>query len=77
LELALEAIYILEVVIFLDWSGVNLSSNPLHPASKSFDSRSSITDLISAVVELLRRDMNGLVETAREALEPIEPWDEG
>jgi hypothetical protein len=23
------------------------------------------------------RDMNGLVETAREALEPIEPWDEG
>ena len=29
-------------VIFLDWSGVDLSSNPLHPASKLFDSRSSI-----------------------------------
>jgi len=27
-------------VIFLDWSGVDLSSNPLHPASKLFDSRS-------------------------------------
>ena len=35
-----------------------------------------VTDLISAVVRLLRRDMNELVETAREALEPIEPWDE-
>ena len=32
-----------------------------------------VTDLISAVVQLPRRDMNGLVETAREAL----PWDEG
>jgi len=29
-------------VIFLDWSGVDLSSNPLHLASKLFDSRSSI-----------------------------------
>ena len=29
-------------VIFLDWSGVDLSSNPLHPASKLFDSRSSL-----------------------------------
>jgi len=29
-------------VIFLDWSGVDLSSNPLHPASKLFDSRSSM-----------------------------------
>ncbi len=36
-----------------------------------------VTDLILAVVELLRRDMNGLVEIAREALEPIESWDEG
>ena len=35
-----------------------------------------ITNLISAVVRLLRRDMNELVETTREALEPIEPWDE-
>ena len=29
-------------VIFLDWSGVDLSSNPHHPASKIFDSRSSM-----------------------------------
>ena len=29
-------------VIFLDWSGVDLSPNPLHPASKLFDSRSSM-----------------------------------
>jgi hypothetical protein len=36
-----------------------------------------VTDLILAVVRLLRRGMNELVETAREALEPIEPWDEG
>jgi hypothetical protein len=36
----------------------------------------NVTDLVSAVVQLLRRDMNELVETAREALEPIEPWDE-
>ena len=28
-------------VIFLDWSGVDLSSDPLHPASKLFDSNSS------------------------------------
>ena len=31
-----------QTVIFLDWTGVDLSSNPLHPASKLFDSRSSI-----------------------------------
>jgi hypothetical protein len=36
-----------------------------------------VTDLISAVVELLGRDMNRLVVEAREALEPVEPWDEG
>ena len=29
-------------VIFLDWTGVDLSSNPLHPASKLFDSKSSL-----------------------------------
>ena len=29
-------------MIFLDWSGVDLSLNPLHPASKLFDSRSSM-----------------------------------
>ena len=28
-------------VIVLDWSGVDSGSNPLHPASKLFDSRSS------------------------------------
>ena len=28
-------------VMELDWSGVDSSSNPLHPASKLFDSRSS------------------------------------
>ena len=32
----------LSPVIFLDWSGVDLSLNPLHPASKLFDSRSSM-----------------------------------
>jgi len=37
----------------------------------------TVADLILTVVRLLRRDMNGLVETAREALEPIEPWNEG
>jgi hypothetical protein len=36
-----------------------------------------ITDLILAVVELLERDMSRLVVEAREALEPVEPWDEG
>ena len=30
------------IVIFLDWSGVDLSLNPLHPASKLFDSKSSL-----------------------------------
>src|ERR1700735_4173910 len=32
----------LDAVIFLDWTGVDPSSNPLHPASKLFDSRSSM-----------------------------------
>ena len=36
-----------------------------------------VTDLISAVVRLLREDMNGLVVEAQEALEPVEAWDEG
>jgi hypothetical protein len=36
-----------------------------------------ITDLIAAVVELLERDMSRLVVEVREALEPVEPWDEG
>jgi len=34
-------------------------------------------DLISTVVRLLRGEMDELVVTAREALEPIEPWGEG
>jgi len=29
-------------VIFLDWSGVDLALNPLHPASKLFYSKSSL-----------------------------------
>ena len=29
-------------VIVLDWSGVDSGSNPLHPASKLFDSKSSL-----------------------------------
>jgi hypothetical protein len=37
----------------------------------------NVTDLILAVVELLGRDMNRLVVEAREALEPVELWDEG
>jgi len=34
-------------------------------------------DLISAVVELLRRDINGLVVEVREVLELVELWDKG
>jgi hypothetical protein len=37
----------------------------------------SITDLISVVVELLGRDISRLVVEVREALEPVELWDEG
>jgi hypothetical protein len=36
-----------------------------------------VTDLILAVVELLGRDMSRLVVEVREALEPVELWDEG
>jgi hypothetical protein len=36
-----------------------------------------VTDLISAVVALLRRDTDGLARAVQEALEPVEPWDEG
>ena len=36
-----------------------------------------VTDLISAAVELLGRDMSRLVVEVREALEPVEPWGEG
>jgi hypothetical protein len=36
-----------------------------------------VTDLISAVLELLGRDMSRLVVEARETLEPVELWDEG
>jgi hypothetical protein len=38
---------------------------------------SNVTDLISAVVELLGRDMSRLVVEVREVLEPVELWDEG
>ena len=31
-----------KAVIFLDWSGVDLSSNPLYLASKLFNSKSSL-----------------------------------
>jgi hypothetical protein len=37
----------------------------------------NVTDLILVVVELLERDMSRLVAEVREALEPVEPWDEG
>jgi hypothetical protein len=36
-----------------------------------------VTDLILAVVELLGRDISRLVVEVREALEPVELWDEG
>jgi len=36
-----------------------------------------VTDLIMAVVQLLRRDINGLVETALGELELVELWDKG
>jgi hypothetical protein len=38
---------------------------------------SSVTDLISAVVALLRRDIDGLARTVREVLELVKLWDEG
>ena len=37
----------------------------------------SVTDLILAVIELLERDINRLIVEVREALELVEPWDEG
>jgi hypothetical protein len=37
----------------------------------------AVTDLILAVVELLGRDINGLVLEARETLEPVKLWDKG
>ena len=36
-----------------------------------------VTDLISAVVRLLERDINRLVVEAREALELVKLWDKG
>jgi hypothetical protein len=36
------------------------------------DERDSVTDLILAVVALLRRDIDGLTRAVREALEPVE-----
>ena len=35
----------------------------------------SVTDLITAVVRLLRRDINGLVKIALEELELVKLWD--
>ena len=37
----------------------------------------SITDLILAVVQLLRIDINGLVKTALGELKPVKLWDKG
>jgi hypothetical protein len=37
--------------------------------------RTNVTDLISAVVELLGRDISRLVVEVREVLEPVELWD--
>ena len=37
----------------------------------------SITDLILAVVVLLKRDINGLVVEARDMLELVKLWDKG
>jgi hypothetical protein len=36
-----------------------------------------VTDLMLVVVRLLREEMDELVVTAREAMGPVEPWDEG
>ena len=36
-----------------------------------------VTDSITAVVELLERDINRLVVEARELLELVKPWDKG
>jgi hypothetical protein len=41
------------------------------------DRKRTVTDLILAVVELLGRDISRLVVEVREALEPVELWDEG
>ena len=37
----------------------------------------NVTDLITAVVRLLQRDINGLVEAALGELELVELWDKG
>ena len=36
-----------------------------------------VTDVITAVLQLLRGELGELVVTARDAMEPIKPWDKG
>jgi len=45
-------------VIFLDWSGVDLSSNPLHPAYKLFKSRSSMELQCIYILNIERLDVS-------------------
>ena len=49
-------------VIFLDWSGVDLSSNPLHPASKLFDSRSSMELQCIYILNIERLGVNVVLQ---------------
>ena len=44
---------------------------------KAKEKGDSVTDLITAVVQLLRRDINRLVKTALEKLELVKLWDKG
>ena len=37
----------------------------------------SVTDLINGLVEILRLETEELRDAARQAFEPVEPWDEG
>ena len=36
-----------------------------------------VTDLINGLVEMLRLETEELRDAARQALEPVKPWDEG
>ena len=46
--------------------------------SKNFDRTVKVvTDLINGLVEILRLETEELQDAARQAFEPVEPWDEG
>ena len=47
-----------EPVIFLDWSEVDLALNPLHPATISFKSKSSLELQCIYILNIERLDVN-------------------